>query len=98
MGKAIRDFCRRHEIRLDRWYLSHGRWWMVQACFDCWFSLGIHIDLKRRTEALTGKRFGPYLDLHLGWVIISLGFNPVYSGRWHQFVSIGRGGHPTEER
>lgn len=97
MGKTIRQFLRRHEIRLDRWYLAHGSWWMVQACFDGWFSLGIHIDGKRRINAGNGRRFGPYVDLHLGCVILSLGVNPVWTSEVERPKSFSRGGIPEGE-
>ena len=97
MRSAIRAFLRRHELRLDRWYVAWGSWWMVQACPDGWLSLGVHVDPRCRTEALTGNRFGPYVDFHLGCVIVSLGRNPFYSARWHQYASFGRGGIPEGE-
>lgn len=69
---------------------------MIQACFDGWFSLGIHLDLRRRRNAEQQIDFGPYVDLHLGCVIISLGYNPAVSGRLHSSINCGRGGIPEE--
>lgn len=73
------------------WHLWHGRWWMVQACFDGWLSLGIHVDPRRRRTA-EGERYAPYVDLHLGCFIVSLGVNPVRSGEIEASVGVSRGG------
>ena len=64
---------------------------MAQACFDGWVSLGIHIDLRRRATA-SCRRYGPYIDLHLGCLIVSLGRNPAYSGEIDAAASVSRGG------
>lgn len=61
------------------WHAHHGRWWAVQWCFDGWFSLGVHVDIKSRKTAVSGTRYGPYVDFHLGPLIVSLGVNPIYS-------------------
>lgn len=61
------------------WHVCHGAWWMVQWQFDGWASLGVHLDLKRRYTAREGIAFGPYIDLHLGCFIVSLGVNPRFS-------------------
>ena len=47
-------------------WLWWGRWWAVQIQRGQYVSLGIHVDC--------GK---PYLDLHFGWCIASIGNNPV---------------------
>jgi hypothetical protein len=73
------------------WHLTHGRWWMVQWQVDGWLSLGIHIDLRRRIDS-DGHSYGPYIDFHLGFVILSLGYHPVYSGEMRKAVSVSRGG------
>lgn len=75
---------------MARWHLWHGNWWMVQASLAGWFSLGIHIEPRRRTSPNGG--YGPYVDLHLGVVILSLGRNPVWSGDLEAGVSVSRGG------
>lgn len=56
------------------WGIRYGSWWMVQYALDGTFSLGIHIDPKRR-QADEGT-FGPYVDLHLVFVALSFGHNP----------------------
>lgn len=61
------------------WYTWHGSWWAVHWCWDWWFSLGIHVDLKKRVTAKEGMRYGPYADLHLGPAVFSVGVNPVWS-------------------
>ena len=79
------------------WHQRCASWWMVQASFDGWVSLGIHIDLRRR-RAANGRRYGPYVDLHLGCVIVSLGVNPAYSGEIGAASSVSRGGLRAAER
>ena len=68
---------------------------MFQWCLDWWFSVGMHVELKTRVNAQNGKKFGPYVDLHLGCVILSLGRNPVYSGELECSTSTSRGGIPV---
>ena len=68
------------------WHLHHGSWWMIQWSFDGWFSLGIHIEPRKL------PRYGPYVDLHLGCCIVSVGRNPAYSGEFQRSVSVSRGG------
>lgn len=79
-------------MRSSTWHMRHGSWWALQwiSPFASWFSLGIHIDLaKRQTPTF---HYGPYADFHLGWCILSLGVNPIYSGEFEASVSISRGG------
>ena len=64
---------------------------MLQWSCNWWFSLGLHVDLKRRRDH-QGRSYGPYLDLHLGGVILSLGWNPAYSGELERLISTSRGG------
>lgn len=75
---------------MARWHLHHGRWWMVQWSINGWLSLGVHVDFRRRSVG-DGRTFGPYVDLHVGPVIVSVGNNPVWSGN-HQADHGGRGG------
>jgi hypothetical protein len=76
------------------WYHKAGSWWMVQWVqpFDYWFGLGLHIDLKARRRPDNGERYGPYIDLHIGWAILSLGVNPYHSTDYNR-GSVGRGGN-----
>lgn len=78
------------------WRVRYGSWWCVQWCRDGWLGLGIHVDFRRRIGYLadsdTPVRYAPYLDLHLGWLIVSVGVNPVYSGHLYCDTSVSRGG------
>lgn len=73
------------------WNLRHGRWWMVQWSLDGWLSLGVHVDFRHRRDA-AGRRYGPYLDIHLLCFILSLGFHPTYSGDIDKLIGSSRGG------
>jgi hypothetical protein len=59
---------------MKRWGVWYGRWWMVQYALDWTFSLGIHIDPLRRTADV--GPYGPYVDFHLGFVVVSVGYRP----------------------
>jgi hypothetical protein len=61
------------------WVIRHGKWWMVQWHFGGWISFGIHIDPIKRRTGRSGIRYGPYMDVHILWMILSIGFNPYYS-------------------
>lgn len=61
------------------WYYRHGKYWLFQKCFDWWFSFGVHIDFKRRYTGKNRIPYGPYIDIHFLWFIISFGYNPYYS-------------------
>lgn len=73
------------------WHVRHGRWWALQWCWDWWFSLGIHVDLRHRHRS-DGLVYGPYVDLHLGFAVLSLGNNPIYAGDIEASCSVSRGG------
>lgn len=77
--------------------MRYGSWWAVQWSTDWFFSLGIHINIKRRITN-GGVRFGPYVDLHLICAVISLGVNPIYAGEEHLKTSVGRGGIPCQRQ
>jgi len=59
------------------WHLRYGSWWMVQWMWLGWISVGFHIDFKHH-HMDNGESYGPYIDLHLGLAIVSIGNNPVY--------------------
>ena len=42
-----------------------GQYWAVQIYLNWYFSLGVHVDLRR-----------PYADFHIGMLIVSVGDNP----------------------
>lgn len=54
-------------------------------------SLGIHFEHRSRLTS-SGKRFGPYLDVHFPGVVLSFGRNPIYAGELDLLVSYSRGG------
>jgi hypothetical protein len=63
---------------------------MVQVVLDGWLSLGVHLDFKHRCADL--GTYGPYIDLHLGVVILSLGWRPYLSGDLERAAGYSRGG------
>lgn len=76
---------------MSQWHLRHGSWWMLQWAFDGWLSLGVHFDFRTR-HLDDGQVYGPYVDVHLGCLIVSVGRNPAYSGSIEHLTSVGRGG------
>lgn len=80
--------------------MRHGKWWCLQWCwqelwgrrlaFAGWISLGVHVDFKKRVAK--GVVYGPYMDLHLGVIVLSVGVNPSYSGAYHAIAGHSRGG------
>lgn len=77
------------------WHIRHGRWWMLQWSCNGWLSLGVHVDFRTR-PARGGLTYGPYVDVHLGPVIVSVGNRPVYSGNLEASTSVARGGVRAE--
>jgi hypothetical protein len=61
---------------MRRWGVHYGTWWMVQWSFDSTFSLGVHLDPKRRDFGGKGSTYGPYVDLHVGPFSLSVGWHP----------------------
>lgn len=47
-------------------WIAWGPCWAAQIQAGWHFSLGVHLDVRH-----------PYLDLHIGWLIVSIGRNPV---------------------
>ncbi len=57
-----------------------GPRWLRGLPFDGWIDFGgVHVDFRHR-RGPAGKTYGPYIDLHLGVLILSLGWHPVYAG------------------
>lgn len=84
------------------WNIRYGTVWMVQWQLDWWLSFGVHLDPKMRRVSsgqFAGLRYGPYLDLHLGFVIVSVGWRPYLTGELVNESGIARGGEsvPTDE-
>lgn len=73
------------------WHMYHGKYWMIQYCWDKWLSFGVHIDFKKRFTGKTKERYGPYIDIHFLWFIFSFGINPEKSTDYP--YSVGRGGN-----
>jgi len=81
--------------RLTGWNIRYGELWMLQWQLNGWLSLGIHLDFKRRSVSggrFQGLSYGPYFDLHLGVLILSLGWRPYLSGGLMNESGIARGG------
>lgn len=76
---------------MAKWHLHHGRWWMFQWSWNGWLSLGVHLDFRRRPVG-DNKTYGPYVDVHFGPYILSLGNNPVYTAAEEFRIAGGRGG------
>lgn len=70
-----------------RWGVRYGRWWMIQWSLDGSASLGIHVDPRARIAER--GRFGPYLDLHLGPIVVSLGYHPARANGLVDLYGIG---------
>lgn len=70
--------------------MRFGRWWAVQ-----WgrsrLEVGVHLEPRRRVTN-SGVRFGPYVDVHLPFVTVSAGRNPIYAGDADLHSSTSRGG------
>ena len=77
--------------------IRHGDWWRLEAVQEGCISVGQHIDFKTRYTGKTGTPYGPYVDLHLGTAVVSLGVNPVYASEYACTVGHGRGGIRAEE-
>lgn len=61
-------------------WLWGGKWWAAQLYINRYVSLGVHIDFHR-----------PYLDIHVLWLIVSLGKEPFRSERVDQYRHSCRG-------
>jgi len=81
---------------VSKWLCRYGQWWMVQVVWDGWLSFGIHLDFLHRRDTW-GRTFGPYVDLHLGIMILSLGWHPYLSTDLQRVISVSRGGPPVDE-
>lgn len=75
-------------------YPLWGSWWAIQR--NAGFSLGLHLDWQSRVCG-SGVPFGPYLDLHIGPFVLSVGRNPIYAGEIDLLQSFSRGGLNARE-
>lgn len=78
---------------IPSWGIRYGRHWAVQWRLDGCLSLGIHLEPRRRPHDVVGS-YGPYLDLHLLVITLSIGNQPAYSGDLERALSISRGALP----
>jgi hypothetical protein len=84
---------------LRGWNVRYGLLWMLQWQLAGWVSLGIHLELATRRASggpFEGLSYGPYLDLHLGVVIVSVGWRPFLSGEVWTLSGAARGGVNAE--
>jgi len=81
------------------WHIKSGRWWMLQYSWNWWLSLGIHVDLRHHPTDTPELRpaYGPYVDLHVGPAILSLGNRPVYTAVEEAQLTTCRGGRIAHE-
>jgi len=61
---------------MAKWNLKYGSWWMLYWSLDYMVSFGFHIDFKRRKTGRDKKPYGPYIDIHFLWFILSFGYHP----------------------
>lgn len=61
-------------------WLAWGSWWAVQVYWYPSISVGLHVDLRQ-----------PYLDLHLGMLTCSVGWNPVLTNPADRYRGSCRG-------
>ena len=62
-----------------KWHTKYNKFFALHWQFDYWLSFGFHIDFKQRINAAKKVKFGPYLDVHFLFFILSVGYNPIYS-------------------
>lgn len=74
--------------------MRYGAWWAAQ--WQPGISLGVHVELRTRVTN-SGVRFGPYIDVHVGPLVLSIGRNPIYAGEVDLLQSYSRGGLKAEE-
>ncbi len=70
--------------------IRYGSWWAIQFSTAYAVQLGFHLELRRRRTADTA--YGPYLDVHLPFLIASVGRNPILAGELDLVLSYSRGG------
>lgn len=65
------------------WYDKKRSCWMIQLVVGWQFSLGVHVDFKRR-----------YIDFHILWFTISVGYRAPYTDYFASKRWDSRGGIP----
>lgn len=71
--------------------MRYGSWWAVQR-HDSPINFGLHGEWRWWLRTNSGVRYGPYLDVHLPWLVLSVGRNPIYAGEVDLLKSYARGG------
>jgi hypothetical protein len=66
-----------------RWGCRSGRFFAIQWIMDGSLSLGIHVDPLIRQWGEGPGTYGPYVDLHLGPFILSIGNRPARASALH---------------
>lgn len=69
----------------------YGSWWCIHYALDRTFALGIYV---QPWQGMTGSGlpYGPYIDVHLPMLILSVGVNPVYANDPEFIARYGRAG------
>lgn len=77
--------------------MAWGRWWAVQIERNIGpVNLGVHGELRRR-PLNDGRCYGPYLDVHLPFSVLSVGNNPIWAGELDLIRSYARGGRNADD-
>lgn len=78
---------------LSRWGERHGRWWAFQWDLNRPFAVGLHLEHRSLPSGHPEHPvFGPHLDVHLPFVIVSVGRHPIYTLREDAERTYARGG------
>lgn len=73
-----------------RWWHKYGSWWAIQYGLER-IEIGVHVEPFTKVTN-SGVKYGPYIDIHLPFVTLSFGRNPIYAGELHLKTAIHRGG------
>lgn len=74
---------------MKRWYAWWGPEWAIQIDFARPFAFGFHVEPRTQRTA-EGVTFGPYADLHLPFVVLSVGRNPIHAGDLDRALSYAK--------
>lgn len=70
--------------------IKYGKFYSIQMNWNR-LELGIHIEpFSKKTNS--DIKYGPYIDLHLPFICLSFGLNPIYAGEIDLIKSYSRGG------
>lgn len=79
-----------------RQWIKFGSWWAIQYDGNRPIALGFHVEL-RRMPARPNMTYGPYIDIHVPYLIISIGRHPIYTYPDDMIRTYSRGGNPGEK-